>query len=99
MHPLDAVNLLFQGNRNGGFDHLRVRTDVVAGDGDLRWRQIRVQRDRQNGDGNRPRQNNQQGAYRRENWPVYEKINQVYISSLSFCRTFLPHACAEAGVP
>src|SRR5580700_425808 len=90
VHPLDAVNLLLQGNRNGGFDHLRVRTDVVAGDGDLRWRQIRVQRDRQTGDGNRPRQNNQQGAYRRKNWPLYEKINQVYTSF------FLPHGCAEA---
>src|SRR6202171_4138013 len=80
VHPLDAVNLLLQRNRNGGFDYLRVRADVVAGDGDLRWRQVRIQRNRQTGDGNRPRQNNQQGADRRKNWPLNEEINQMYTS-------------------
>ena len=87
VHPLDAVDLLLQRNRNRRFDHLRVRADVVAGDGDLRRRQVRIQGDRQAGNGNRARQNDQQGANRRKNWPLNEKINQVCASS-SFCRRF-----------
>ena len=82
VHPLDAVDLLLQRNRDRGLDHLRVRADVVAGDGDLRRRQDRIQRDRQAGDGNRSRQNNQQGANRGKNWPLNEKINQICTSSL-----------------
>ena len=84
VHALDAVDLLLQRNRDGGLDHLRVRADVVAGDRDLRRRQIRIQRDRQGGNGDGARQNDQQGADRGKNWPLNEKINQT-------CTSFFLH--------
>ena len=42
VHALDAVDLLLQWSRNRGFDHIRVCAHVVAGNGDLRRRQVRI---------------------------------------------------------
>ncbi len=81
VHSLDAVDLLLQRNRDRGLDHLRVRAHVVAADRNLRRRQIGIQRDRQAGNGNCARQNDQQGADRGKNWPLDEKINQTCTSS------------------
>ena len=47
MHALDAVDLLLKRDRDRRLDRSRVCTHVVAGDRDLRRRQVRIQRNRQ----------------------------------------------------
>ena len=47
VHALDAVDLLLQRNRYRGLHYLRVRADVVAGDSNLRRREVGIKRDGQ----------------------------------------------------
>ena len=76
VHALDAVDLLLQWNRYRRLHHLRVRANVIAGNGDLRRRQVRVERDRQRRNADSARQNDQQRADGRKNWPLNKEINQ-----------------------
>ena len=76
MHALDAVDLLLQRNRDRRLHHLRIRAHIVAGNCDLRRSQIRIQRDGQRRNADRARQNDQQGADRRKNRALNEKIDQ-----------------------
>ncbi len=64
LHPLRAVDLLLEGNRDRALHRLRAGPDVDAGDAHLRRRQIRKLRDRQRRNHRRARQNNQQRANR-----------------------------------
>lgn len=76
MHALDSVDLLLQRNRNCRLHHLRIRAYIVAADRDLRRSQVGVEGNRQCGNADRARQNDQQGANGRKNRPLNEKINQ-----------------------
>lgn len=49
MHAFDAVDLLLKRDCYRRFNHVCVRAYVVAGHRDLRWRQIRVQRNGERG--------------------------------------------------
>ena len=76
MHAFDAVDLLLQRNGDGRLDDRGICSDVIAGDVDLRGREIRVQRNRQGRYANRSGEDDQQGTNRRKNRPLNEKINQ-----------------------
>src|SRR5580704_10496445 len=76
VHALDAVDLLLERYRYRRLHHLRIGTHVVAGDGDLRRREVRVERDRQRRDADGTRQNDQQSANGRKNGPLDKEINQ-----------------------
>ena len=77
-HAFDAVDGLFEDGGHGGFDVLGVCADVVAGDDDLRRRELRIERDGQRRDADRAGEHDQQGADRGEdraaNEEVYDKV-------------------------
>ena len=60
LHPLGAVDLLLQGNRDCRLDSLRAGADVSAADVDLRRREVGELRDRQGGNYDRAGENDQQ---------------------------------------
>ena len=73
-HALDAVDGLLEDDGDGGFNDLRVGADVVAGDDDLRRRELRIERDRQSGDADGAGENDEQSADRGEDRATNEKI-------------------------
>jgi hypothetical protein len=77
MHALDTIDLLLQRNCDRRLHYLRVRTHVVAGNGHLWRRQVRIEGDRQARDADRAGKNDQQGADCGKNRPPNEKINQI----------------------
>ena len=76
-HAFDAVDGLLEDGGNGGFDVLGVRTDVDAGDHDLRRGKCRIERDGQgrdaDGAGEHDEKSTDRGEDRATNKKVYEQ--------------------------
>ena len=75
-HARHAVDLLLEGDGDGGLDDLRVGADVVAGDGDLRGRELGIERDGQGGNADRAGKDNEQRANRSEDRPADKEVNK-----------------------
>ena len=75
LHALGAVDLLLERRGDRRFHRLRAGPGIDAGDADLRRREIGELRDGQCGNDDRARQNDEQGADRRENRAMDEEIN------------------------
>ena len=76
LHPLRAVDLLFDGDRDRALHRLRAGPDVDAGDAHLWRRQRRKLRDRQRRYDRGARQNNQQRAHRSEHRTLDKEVNE-----------------------
>ena len=76
LHPLGAIDLLFQGSGDCSLDGLCAGPHIGAGDRYLRWRQAGKLRDRQAGNHHGTGQNDQQSADCSKNRPSYKEINK-----------------------
>ncbi len=76
LHALNAVDGLFQRDGDGGFDGLRVCTDIAAGNYYLRRCEVRKFGYRKRRNGNCAAKNNHQGANGGEYGPVDKEINK-----------------------
>ena len=73
-HALDAVDGLLEDGGDGGLDVLGVGADVVAGDDDLRRREVGIERDRQGRDADGAGEHDEQRADGGEDWAANEEI-------------------------
>ena len=73
LHPLGAVDLLFEGRGDGGFDGLGTGSGIDGRDANLRRRKIGELCDGERGNAHRARQNNQQRANGREHRTMNKK--------------------------
>ncbi len=90
-HPLHAVDLLLQRRRHGIGHDLRASAGIGGADDDLRRRDVRKLRDRQQEIANSARQHHDDGDRRREDRTMDEEANHRNGSDLDLnCRLVLP---------
>ena len=75
LHPLGAVDLLFERRSDGGFDGLGTGSGIDGRDANLRRSEVGELCDGQRGNAGRAGKNDEQGADGREYWAVYKKID------------------------
>ena len=75
-HAFHAVDGFFQNGGDRGFDRNRVGSRVRGSDGDLRRRQLRKLRDRQERNADRARNHDEQRGHGREDGTLDEEIGK-----------------------
>jgi len=81
LHAFHTIDLLLERSGDGRFHGLGASAGVIGGNTDLRRREVRELRDGQSRNGNRPCENNQQGADCGKDRAVNEEIYKHFVGS------------------